>query len=169
MAIIIGNCWHAAAPQLQSLNAMAMKASEFLPLVYAFLAYLVIKLSLKYLGRQRPLPPSPRADPVIGHARYISADFSWITFAEWGKKWGEYWLVCLMCMCWRYSLGGIIYLHLFGRPLIVLNDLKIARELLDKRGSIYSDRPRFVFHSEMYATSTAYFFPLRYSHFYFNF
>ena len=100
---MIGNCWHAAAPQLQSLNAMAMKASEFLPLVYAFLAYLVIKLSLKYLGRQRRLPPSPPADPVIGHARYISADFSWITFAEWGKKWGE-----LTLPFHEYSLSHII-------------------------------------------------------------
>jgi len=35
--------------------------------------------------------------------------------------------------------------------MIVLNSLATAKELVDKRGSIYSDRPRFVLFSELYA------------------
>lgn len=37
-----------------------------------------------------------------------------------------------------------------GGPMIVLNTLKATKDLLDKRGSIYSDRPRMVLHMEMY-------------------
>ena len=33
--------------------------------------------------------------------------------------------------------------------MIVINDLKTARELMDKRGAIYSDRPRLVLFCEM--------------------
>jgi len=34
--------------------------------------------------------------------------------------------------------------------MVVLSSLQSARDLLEKRGSIYSDRPRFVLLSEMY-------------------
>lgn len=49
------------------------------------------------------------------------------------------------------NLGGLVYAHVFGKPIIIINDLKIARDLLDKRGTIYSDRPRFTLMVEMYA------------------
>lgn len=38
-------------------------------------------------------------------------------------------------------------------PIIIINDLKTVRELMDKRGAFYSDRPRFVLHREMYLHS----------------
>ena len=47
------------------------------------------------------------------------------------------------------ALGGIIYLNVLGKSMIVINDLKVARDLMDKRGSIYSDRPRLVLFCEM--------------------
>uniref|UniRef100_A0A8H7XU08 Cytochrome P450 n=2 Tax=Psilocybe cubensis TaxID=181762 RepID=A0A8H7XU08_PSICU len=47
----------------------------------------------------------------------------WVTYAEWGRKW-----------------GGILSVKLLGRPVIIVNSAAIMEEL-DKRGSIYSDRP----------------------------
>jgi len=35
-----------------------------------------------------------------------------------------------------------MYLNAFGKPMVVLNSLKAAFELLDRRANIYSDRPR---------------------------
>ena len=39
------------------------------------------------------------------------------------------------------SLGDIIYLHVLGKQTIMLNSERAAKDLLDKRGLIYSDRP----------------------------
>ena len=38
----------------------------------------------------------------------------------------------------------ILYLKQLQTPVIVLNTVKAAEELLSKRGTNYSDRPRFV-------------------------
>jgi hypothetical protein len=37
-----------------------------------------------------------------------------------------------------------MYLNALGQPIIVLNSLKSASELLDRRANIYSDRPRVI-------------------------
>jgi hypothetical protein len=47
------------------------------------------------------------------------------------------------------GIGDLIYFHLLGQPMIVLSSLDVARDLMDKRSSIYSDRPRFVLFSEL--------------------
>jgi len=46
--------------------------------------------------------------------------------------------------------GHIIFMHLLGQPMIVLSSQRIVRDLMDKRSSIYSDRPRFVLFSELF-------------------
>lgn len=38
--------------------------------------------------------------------------------------------------------------------MIIINELRVARELMDKRGAIYSDRPRFVLFCEMMGWNT---------------
>ena len=48
--------------------------------------------------------------------------------------------------------GDVIYLKIFGQSVVILHSLQAARDLLDKRSSIYSDRPRFVLLSELYAS-----------------
>lgn len=43
------------------------------------------------------------------------------------------------------SLGSdIIYLNILGRPVVILNSVQAANDLMDKRGLNYADRPRFV-------------------------
>ena len=43
-----------------------------------------------------------------------------------------------------------MHLSVFGKDLIILSTFEGARELMDKRSAIYSDRPRFVLLVEMY-------------------
>jgi hypothetical protein len=38
--------------------------------------------------------------------------------------------------------GNLIYLNVIGQPIVVLNSRKVAADLLDRRATIYSDRPR---------------------------
>ncbi|KAG8971519.1 hypothetical protein FRC05_010996 [Tulasnella sp. 425] len=45
--------------------------------------------------------------------------------------------------------GPMTWLTIPGQPYLILNLFEIARELLEKRGSIYNDRPRFVMIAEL--------------------
>ncbi|KFZ16483.1 hypothetical protein V501_02223 [Pseudogymnoascus sp. VKM F-4519 (FW-2642)] len=75
-----------------------------------------------------PLPPGPPAEPFFGHFRsvpLVNPEFSYI---EWGKE---------------YS-SDVLYFNILGRPVVVLNSVKAAVDLLSKKGSNYQDRPRFV-------------------------
>ena len=40
--------------------------------------------------------------------------------------------------------GDIIHVDIFGQSFVIVSSLKIAEDLLEKRSSIYSDRPHFV-------------------------
>jgi len=42
-----------------------------------------------------------------------------------------------------------MYLNALGQPIIVINSLKVAAELLDKRANIYSDQPRMIVSNEI--------------------
>ena len=47
------------------------------------------------------------------------------------------------------SPGPIVYASAFGKPFIILDSFDVAQDLLQKRGSIYSGRPRLITFSEM--------------------
>jgi hypothetical protein len=37
--------------------------------------------------------------------------------------------------------GDIVYSRVLGQHIIIINSIEVARELLDRRSAIYSDRP----------------------------
>lgn len=47
------------------------------------------------------------------------------------------------CIAEQVRAGDVIHLNILGKHFIVLNSRKAAVDLLDKRGSKYSDRPDF--------------------------
>ena len=42
-----------------------------------------------------------------------------------------------------------MYLNALGQPIIFINSLKVAAELLDRRANIYSDRPSLIVANEI--------------------
>ena len=42
-----------------------------------------------------------------------------------------------------------MYLNAFGQPIVVISSLKTAAELLDRRATVYSDRPRMIAANEI--------------------
>ncbi|KAG6846890.1 hypothetical protein H0H93_011243, partial [Arthromyces matolae] len=82
---------------------------------------LLVAWALKPTQRA-PLPPGPPGLPIVGNIMDMPRSKEWITFAEWGKKW--------------------------GRPMIIINSAE-AMSQFDKHGSIYSDRPKFVMAGEL--------------------
>ncbi|KAF8157210.1 cytochrome P450 [Crassisporium funariophilum] len=80
-----------------------------------------------------PLPPGPRKLPLLGNLLDLPTSFEWLTFAQWGKEYDS----------------EIIHLEAAGNDIIVLNSFEAAKELCDKRSSIYSSRPSFTMTTEL--------------------
>lgn len=100
----------------------------FSPLSLA--VFFVLYLAYDY-WTHRKLPPGPLRLPLIGNLHLAPKERPWEKFQQWAKKYGP------------------IYRVQYGKDiLIVIADHNIARDLLDKRGNIYSDRPRMVMAEE---------------------
>lgn len=95
-----------------------------------------------------PLPPGPKGSPIFGNLRQVPAERSDLQFAKWAKEYSEFVLDLALAAMHISSdadtESDIIYVNLLGQPVIVLNSVKSAVDLLDKKGAIYSDRPPFV-------------------------
>lgn len=95
---------------------------DFLVLVCSLAAFLAIR---DYqIRRGHPYPPGPRPLPIIGNLLDIPKEFSWLSYIEHSKKYGD-----------------ILSFHIFGQVIVVLNSFRATKDLLEKRGDIYSDRP----------------------------
>lgn len=100
-------------------------------------------LTLLIFIRRRSLslynyPPGPRALPLIGNVLQVPIERPEERFAQWG-----------------FHYGDVVYIRLFQQPIVILNSLQAARDILEKRGAIYSDRPRFVLFSELMGWASA--------------
>lgn len=71
-----------------------------------------------------PYPPGPPGRPLVGNIPDMPQVKPWLTFTEWGKKYGD-----------------ISHVEVLGQHVIVLNSVKAAVEMLEKKSSVYSDRP----------------------------
>jgi hypothetical protein len=47
------------------------------------------------------------------------------------------------------QVGDVVYVHVCGQGLVFLNSSEVAFDLLDKRGSVYSDKPYLVMTGEL--------------------
>ncbi|TLD37803.1 cytochrome p450 1a2 [Venturia nashicola] len=87
----------------------------------------------KRKSRGFPLPPGPQGEPILGHLRVIPASNPEYYYQQLSKELGS----------------DILYFNVLGQPVIVLNSVETAVDLLDKRGANNCDRPRFVLFEEM--------------------
>ncbi|KIJ28556.1 hypothetical protein M422DRAFT_37307 [Sphaerobolus stellatus SS14] len=83
--------------------------------------------------RKFPYPPGPNPLLIVGNWFDLPKDRDYEAYAQWGRDQGS----------------DIVHARSFGHSVVVLNSYKAATELLEKRSSIYSDRPHFVMLHEM--------------------
>lgn len=79
----------------------------------------------------RRVPPGPRGLPLLGNILELQ-DKDWLFRRDCKQKYND-----------------MLYLTALGQPILFLNSLKVAAELLDHRASIYSGRPRLIMAQEV--------------------
>lgn len=89
-------------------------------------------LGLQQKSRRLALPPGPKGLPVIGNLRDMTLTGLWFEARKWAKQYGE-----------------LVYLNIFGQGILFVNTHEAAVDLLEKRGAIYSDKPKMVMAGEL--------------------
>ncbi|EPS25872.1 hypothetical protein PDE_00808 [Penicillium oxalicum 114-2] len=88
-------------------------------------------LSRNARGNKKPLPPGPKALPIIGNLHQMPLKDPWLKYRE-----------------WHQTYGPIISLKIGLRTFISIGSHEVARDLLTKKSGIYSSRPRFIITGE---------------------
>ncbi|KAF8671233.1 cytochrome P450 [Rhizoctonia solani] len=94
-----------------------------LPLLLTSVLAYAIYIQLPRAGKL-PLPPGPKADPLIGHLRVLPRSDEHLVYTRWGKELNS----------------DVVSISVLGQTIVVLNSAKAANELLEQRSSIYSSR-----------------------------
>ncbi|KIO33200.1 hypothetical protein M407DRAFT_18053 [Tulasnella calospora MUT 4182] len=89
---------------------------------------LALILLSKYRVRSKlPYPPGPRPLPLVGNLFQAPQSRYALTWTEFGNRYGP-----------------LTWLTFPGQNFLVINSIEAAKELLEKRGLNYQDRPRWV-------------------------
>ncbi|KAK7032159.1 hypothetical protein VNI00_013333 [Paramarasmius palmivorus] len=98
-------------------------ASVFISLLI-LLAWLFPRI-LKIGRRELFLPPGPPTIPILGNLHIFPLESTHLKFTEWARQYGE-----------------VISLKIGPRTAIVINSMEAAKELMEKRSTSTSDRPK---------------------------
>ncbi|KAF7364916.1 O-methylsterigmatocystin oxidoreductase [Mycena venus] len=96
------------------------------PLVLAAFVIVLLKCLQKLFSKQQlpPFPPGPSPQLLGGNFRDLPTKKPWLTYTEWGRRYGD-----------------LIHASAFGQHIVIVNSVKTAVELLERRSHTYSDRP----------------------------
>jgi hypothetical protein len=92
--------------------------------IIALLTAGVVKIISRHLSRDTPnLPPGPKPLPIIGNLFDIPKEKEWLDYRAMTETYGD-----------------VVYLESLGQKLVILGSLSAIRDLMDRRGAVYSHR-----------------------------
>jgi hypothetical protein len=102
--------------------------------------------------RSLPYPPQPPANLLVGNLKDVpKGGNEWLKYEELGRTLGNKpnFCVCPWFLLMSFVGTDVGFLDVLGTPLLFLNSFKAAADLLEKKGSVFSDRPRLVMLKEL--------------------
>jgi hypothetical protein len=90
----------------------------------ALLVCLLAFLGLIHKTRRSTFPPGPKGLPLVKNLFDTPASFDYETYEKWGRTYGD-----------------VVYIEALHKKIVVLNSMQAAKDLMDQRSAIYSDRP----------------------------
>ncbi|KAL7284541.1 hypothetical protein ACG7TL_001833 [Trametes sanguinea] len=100
--------------------------------VAAWVVIICVYVLMRGANNRRPPGPAPKL--LIGNLTDVpSGGNEWLGYAALARKYGS----------------DVVYFTVLGTHLLVINSFEAARELLDRKGALYSDRPRLVMIKEL--------------------
>ncbi|KAK7048376.1 O-methylsterigmatocystin oxidoreductase [Favolaschia claudopus] len=99
-----------------------------LSILGCFVVYAVLLKFLRQvfgLGNRIPCyPPGPPSRFAVGNFYDLPKKLPWLTYTEWGQRYGE-----------------LVHASALGQHIVIVNSVRTANDLFEKRSGIYSDRP----------------------------
>src|SRR5260221_14495661 len=117
-----------------------------------FVALFATVVFVRYIRSPwRSVPPGPRGLPILGNVIQLR-DKKWLLGPDCKHAFSMFsfdvWVVD-RDIDQDVFIGDLMYFNVLGQPIIFINSLKVAAELLDKRANIYSDRPNLIVANEI--------------------
>ena len=133
--------WNFPAVRMSSsswLDSTFHLSLSFLCLLATFSLGWVLVTYIQMLRQRASLPPGPFPWPVVGNVLQLSKSKPWLQFKEWS----------------RANNNGLLTIWIGRTPTIVCNDAWSASDLMEKRSSIYSSRPKYVIFGDVTGQSS---------------
>ncbi|KAI0309616.1 cytochrome P450 [Amylostereum chailletii] len=90
---------------------------------------LLFACMFRFTRRERIIfPPGPKPLPFVGNLPHLPKVEAWLKHMQWAREYGD-----------------ITSFKVFNTVIIVINSTRVAKDLFEKRGTIYSDRPNVPF------------------------
>jgi hypothetical protein len=103
------------------------------PYVTDLTAALLVWAFIKHSGRHTlPYPPGPKPLPLIGNLLDFPTEQEWLVFRQWNEQYGD-----------------IVYTESLGKRTIILGSADAVNDLLERKGTVYSDRPHMTMTNDL--------------------
>jgi hypothetical protein len=112
--------------------------SALAPYLAGVVAGLLVLGALKRRATRHslPVPPGPKRLPLIGNLLDIPTSMEWLTYYDWNERYGD-----------------IVYAEALGRKIVILGTATAFNDLMERRSSVYSDRPNIIMQNELYVAN----------------
>ncbi|XP_006459503.1 hypothetical protein AGABI2DRAFT_116470 [Agaricus bisporus var. bisporus H97] len=94
--------------------------------LFVSLCSLIYRIFRDRRRRLLPLPPGLPRWPILGNALSMPLTYAHVYYKRLGNKLGT----------------KFIYVEAMGQPFLIVNDYRVAQDLLEKRSAFYSSRPQ---------------------------